>query len=283
MNRILLLSVIARISSIILYLLIPLGSNHQILPKLGIAWSLPSLVASIILYFNTKSRLKFKFRSIPKSVIINQIINELRAGFFLFATNVQIWLIKDTSPMLLGLLGVETKLIGVYSLFEKTTQAFVTISRPYRLLVSKRLSSQFSEIVLDERIKITRIIAKYFKNIFMVALLLSLISLFALWLMNNLLNLNSSPTLALIFSFSLLFSVVNGFWAGPPSKLFSVQSEFFIYHLVASIVFLIAVALQFMRLINISCESLAFGYLLSEITLFTLISTHLRLGTPRLT
>jgi len=275
--------VFARLTSTLLYFMVPSESTYLVLLRLAVAWTAPSLTASLILYLHTKSRLKLRVRSLPKRIVREQLITELKTGSSLFAMNMQVYLIKDTSPMVLGFLGVDSKLIGMYALVEKLTQGFVTLSRPYRILLSKRLSNQIGPINQYKNIKCREIIGSYFHRLLLTGLVLGLISYLALQLMLWQFNLAGSSSLNLIFSLSLMFSIANGFWCGSPSKLFSAQSYFFFYSVVASLVYLITLGLQVMSLINVGVESLAIGYLLSELTLFALIYSYLGLDSRRLT
>ena len=275
--------VFARLISTFLFFTVPLETTYLILLRLAVAWTVPSLTASVMLYFHTKSKLKLRIRSLPKHILREQLFNELKMGSSLFAMNTQVFLIKDTSPMALGFLGVDSSLIGMYSLAEKVTQGFVTLSRPYRILLSRRLSNQLSTSSQHRIFGSNETIGKFFRHLLLTGLIFGLVSYLALQLTLCQSILGCFSWLSLIFSASLVFSIANGFWCGPPSKLFSSQSYFFFFSTASSLVDLIIVGLQFMQLINVGVVSLAMGYLLSEMTLFAFIYCYLGRDVLRLT
>lgn len=271
--------VCARLTSTALYFSISFTETYEVLQKLAIAWAAPSLVASIILYFDTKVKLSLQFRAMPMALVKKELMREVREGSSLFAQNMQIFIIKGTSPLVLGFLGVNSSIIGLYAIAEKVIQSFVTLSRPYRIILSKQLTISLQNCPNDDIPHSRHTIQRYFRNIVLVGFACSLVSFVALRIFLCGFYHSCDNWLNLIFSLSLVFSIANGFWCGSPSKLFGSQGQFLIFSIAAALVYILFLMFLLLKIITPSIVYLATGYLLSELALFCLIFTYLKSDT----
>lgn len=271
----------ARLISLALYFTISSEETSRLLLELAIAWAFPSLTASTVLFLNTKLQLKIKIRSISMHAVINETLTELKNGCYLFAMNMQVFLIKDTSPMILGFLDIAPSLIGTYALAEKTVQGFVTLSRPWRILLSKRFSTQWNSVIHHDYRAKRKLVNSFYANMTLIGVVFSLLSYLVSRVALCEFHLSCTTQISLILSCSLGVSVANGFWCGAPSRLLHSQSYFFFFSVLSSVVYISIILLQLIGAISVSISWVAIGYLLSEITLYLLIYIFLLLPTPR--
>lgn len=238
-------------------------------------WSLPSFAVSIGLYLHTFKQLNLYVPTL--NLLWNEILAEISVGKYLMLMSAQVYIFKDSTPSLLSLCGFNDLQVGVYTIAEKTIQTLITLSRPYRTLLSRNFLAAAKSNRIKHRSHVRLIISAFSKKLIYPPLLISLVTfcsaIFSAMCIQNT-EKNTALLIALLVT-STPFAIYNGFWSGPPSSFFKSQKAFFAFASASSLFFLIIVTLIRISILPRNLYIYGLSYGASELILFLLIHHYL--------
>ena len=243
-------------------------SNLNLLMFIAICYAVPAFILSLINHYSSIKiyKLENNYTRIP----YNNFYYDLKYGVTIFMLNLQVYLYKDSAPIIMRIISLPDISVGLYLFVERIYQSIHTLLRPLRTFLSRVLIRSYTKF---EKSYHKSLSYKYSLVTFFVT---SIISIVGFYLIPNLVfsffeisDKRLFLELLGIFLICLPLATFNGFWSGPASTYNKLQNKLFFSNFLATFIYFGLIFLIPNKVIDIVILTII--YLLTEFVFSILV------------